>query len=252
METDLGSRKIQRTGRGSYIISLPKIWVEDQGLNRGNELLFTIQKDSSSLLLKSGKTRNEKSESIHELKEYSILVDGTDTPELVCRKIRSFYVVSTDLIHIHFKEDVDIQNHKSIIRDLVRNKLLGSEIIDEKRNSLTLQILITHPDFPIEKAIRRMAILALLANRDAILALKNPEQSLIQRVFDGYNDANRLGLYIIRQLKFGIIRGLFREFGFRTSNTSRCSVSWNIYKHIAIYRKRWHYEDEQRLCSFIT
>ncbi len=216
MERDLGYRKIQRTGRGSYIISLPKNWVENNGLERGNELLFKVQNDSS-LLLESQKMRNGRTASEPELKVYSILVNRKEDPQFVCRKIRSLYVVSTDLIHIRFKEEVDVQKHKSVIRDLVRNKLLGSEIIDETNNEITLQILITHPDFPIEKAIRRMAILALLANRDAILALKSEERGLIQGVIDGYNDANRLGLYIIRQLKFGIMHGLFKEFGFRTS-----------------------------------
>ena len=41
-EKDLGYRRVQCTGRGSYIISLPKEWVEDIGLKRGSEIAFNL------------------------------------------------------------------------------------------------------------------------------------------------------------------------------------------------------------------
>ncbi|HUU87685.1 MAG TPA: AbrB/MazE/SpoVT family DNA-binding domain-containing protein, partial [Candidatus Glassbacteria bacterium] len=37
---DLGYRRVQSTGRGSYIISLPKNWVKDLGLKKGSEVAF--------------------------------------------------------------------------------------------------------------------------------------------------------------------------------------------------------------------
>jgi phosphate uptake regulator len=50
-EKDLGYRRVQCTGRGSYIISLPKEWVDDLGLNRGSEIAFNIQPDSTLTLV---------------------------------------------------------------------------------------------------------------------------------------------------------------------------------------------------------
>ena len=93
---------------------------------------------------------------------------------------------------------------------------LGSEVIDETADEITLQILIRHTEFSIDKATRRMAILAIAANRDAIAALKNRSPELFQSVVNAYNDVNRLGLYIVRQLKFGIERSLFQDLGFET------------------------------------
>jgi phosphate uptake regulator len=61
-----------------------------------------------------------------------------------------------------------------------------------------------------------MAIIALSANRDAITALKNRSKELFQNVINTNHDVNRLGLYVVRQLKFGIERNLFRELGFET------------------------------------
>ncbi len=50
-EKDLGYRRVQCTGRGSYIISLPKEWVEDIGLKRGSEIAFNIQPDNTLSLI---------------------------------------------------------------------------------------------------------------------------------------------------------------------------------------------------------
>jgi phosphate uptake regulator len=61
-----------------------------------------------------------------------------------------------------------------------------------------------------------MAIVALAANRDAVAALKERSTSLFDSVINARNDVNRLGLYIVRQLKYGIERNLYRELGFAT------------------------------------
>lgn len=216
MERDLGYRRIQRTGRGSYIISLPKEWVQGLGLEKGSHLAFKMQDDSSILLVPRKILEARKEVKEPRLTEYRVLVDSKDSPQSVCRKVASLYVISADLVRIRFKRGNIPPEHKAAMNNLIRNVLLGSEIIDETSNEITLQILINHPEFPVEKAVRRMAILALSANRDAILALENMDEKLIKGVTEACNDVDRLNLYVIRQLKYGLERNLFKELGFRT------------------------------------
>src|SRR4030066_2586231 len=130
--------------------------------------------------------------------------------------IRALYAIGADIIHVRFKSPEDAKKDKAETKNFVRDTFLGSEIIDETSEEITLQILIRHSEFPIEKAVRRMAIVALSANKDAIGALKNRSTSLFESVINAHNDVNRLGLYIVRQLKYGIERHLYRELGFRT------------------------------------
>jgi len=216
MEKDLGYRRVQRTGRGSYITSLPKDWVQEIGIERGNEIAFKVRDDSSLILIPRRIMEGRKEIEKPKLKEYSIYVDQKGDPKSVCRKMISLYVVSADIIRIRFKDSKIEPKFKTAINNLVKNELLGSEIIDETANEITIQILINHPDFPVEQAIRRMAVIALSANRDAISALKNMDQDLIQSVIDIHADVNRLNLYVIRQLKFGLERNLFSDMGFKT------------------------------------
>jgi phosphate uptake regulator len=130
--------------------------------------------------------------------------------------IRALYAIGADIIHIHFKNIKDVTKVKNEMKNFVRDTFLGAEIIDETPEGITLQILIRHSEFSIEKAVRRMAIVALAANRDAVLALKDKSTSLFDSVINSHNDVNRLGLYIVRQLKYGIERNLYRELGFKT------------------------------------
>lgn len=217
MERDLGYRRIQSTGRGSYIISLPKEWVGSIELEKGSEVAFKLRDDSSLVLVPRKILERRLDDEKPRLKEYWVLVEPKEDPQSVCHKIIALYVVSANLLHIRFKGEEGSSEHRMLIKNLVRNALLGSEIVDETSNEIVLQILVEHPEFPVERAIRRMAILALSADRDAISALRmNMDQKLIQNVIEAYNDVNRLDLYVIRQLKFGLEQNLFKELGFRT------------------------------------
>jgi phosphate uptake regulator len=216
-EKDLGYRKVQSTGRGSYIISLPKDWVQDTGLKKGSEIDFNVQPDSSLTLVPRKLREKYEEEKGVKLKEYYINAEPEEQDlHSTLRMIKALYVISADVIRVHFKGVKDAAKCKNEIRNFARNNLLGAEIIDEAPDEITLQILIKHSDFPIEKAVRRMAIVALSANREAIEALKNRSQSMFQSVINAHNDVNRLGHYIVRQLKFGIEHNLFRELGFKT------------------------------------
>jgi phosphate uptake regulator len=216
-EKDLGYRKVQSTGRGSYIISLPKMWVQDAGLKKGSEIDFNVKADSSlTLVPRKLKERYEEAADTR-LKEYYINAEPKEEDLLsTLRMIKALYVISADVIRVHFKGVADAAKCKNEIRQFARDTLLGAEIIDERIDEITLQILIKHSEFPIEKAVRRMAIVALSANREAMEALKKPSQALFQSVINAHNDVNRLGHYVVRQLKFGIERNLFRELGFKT------------------------------------
>ena len=215
-EKDLGYRRVQCTGRGSYIISLPKEWVEDLGLTRGSEIAFNIEADSTLTLVPRKIMEKEGREDTSKPKEYYINVDPKEPTESTLRMIRALYAIGADIIRIRIKNVPNPTKYKNEIKNLARDNFLGSEVIDETPDEITLQILIKYSEFPIEKAVRRMAIVALAANRDAVVALKDRNLSLFDSVFSSRNDVNRLGLYIVRQLKHGIERNLYRELGFRT------------------------------------
>jgi phosphate uptake regulator len=157
-EKDLGYRRVQCTGRGSYIISLPKEWVEDLELKRGSEIAFNIQTDLTLMLVPRKIQEKEGRGNAAKPKEYYISIDPKENIQSTIRMIRALYTIGADIIRIHFKNPSDAIKYKNEIKGLARDNFLGSEIIDETADEITLQILIKHSEFPIEKAVRRMAI----------------------------------------------------------------------------------------------
>ncbi|MCX8170894.1 MAG: phosphate uptake regulator PhoU [Candidatus Bathyarchaeota archaeon] len=215
MERDLGSRKVQCVGRGSFIISLPKEWVHETEISRGSELIFKVLDDGSALLIPRKAFKARESEK-PKLREYWLYVKPEDDSASLRRKITALYVVGADIIHLRFRDKSCLQKHRAAMNDLVKNNLLGSEIIDESENEITIRILINHPNLPVEMAIRRMAVLALAANKEAVSALKSEGDNFMKVVSEIYNDVSRLNLYVIRQLKYHLERGLFKDLGFKS------------------------------------
>ena len=151
-EKDLGYRRVQCTGRGSYIISLPKEWVEDIGLNRGSEIAFNIQPDSTLTLVPRKIMEKEGRENGSKPKEYYINIDPKEPPQSTIRMIRALYAIGADIIRVHFKNTTDATKNKNEIKNLARDNFLGSEIIDETPDEITMQILIKHSEFPLGKS----------------------------------------------------------------------------------------------------
>lgn len=214
MERDLGYRRIQRTGRGSYIVSLPKEWVLSTELDKGSQLAFKIQEDSS-LLLVPRNILEEHGETKANKKEYIIHVTRKDIPQSISRRIMSLYVISADSIRITCRDEEITPEQKTAIKNTVK-MLLGSEVVSEAPKEIIIQTLINHPEFPIETALRRMSAIATIMDNSVVSALKNFDENLIQDVIDSDTDLDRLNLYVVRQLKYGIERNLSKEMGFES------------------------------------
>ncbi len=195
---------------------MPKEWVQDIGLKRGSEIAFNLEPDSSLNLVPRKIKEKTADKEGNKLKEYYISVDPEEELESTLRMIQALYVISADIMRVHFRGSGDISKCKTGVKNFAKQTFLGSEIIDETNDEVTIQILVKHSEFPIEKAVRRMVIVALAAHRDVILALKGGNKELFQNIVNSQHDSNRLGLYIVRQLKFGIEHNMYRELGFRT------------------------------------
>jgi phosphate uptake regulator len=216
MERELGYRTVQSTGRGSFIMSLPKKWAQETGIDKGSLIAIKIMKDMSLVLIprKMEEKRTEKSEM---LKEYFIKANQRSDADSVCRRLTSLYATGAELIHISFKDIEKCKEFKTAVTNLARNLLLGTEIVEETREEMSLQVLINHPELPIEKAISRMANLSISAHNDSIVALGNLDEDKLQYIYRRKMDVERLNLYVVRQLKYGIEHNLFGDWGFETS-----------------------------------
>ena len=192
-------RRVQLTGRGSYIVSIPKHWVDQAGLAKGGRIEFSRQGNSGLLLTPMEQVKYDNGKS-----RCAITIDPDEEPESVERKIISLYVVGFSTIEIGAKSGSLTGPVREAIRDVARTKLVGTELVTESSHSATLQVLLTYPQLLVPDALRRMSSIANSMQQDAIQALINSDSEMAKQVIKIDDEIDRFSLYIIRQLKWAV------------------------------------------------
>jgi phosphate uptake regulator len=207
-QTNEETRKIQFTGKSTYIISLPKKWVTSLGLKAGSPI--TITQQNSSLIL----TPKEMAKPATQPAEATLTISSKDDPDTITRAIISLYLIGYNFIIVRTREERIGTMQRNVIKELTRKKLVGTEIILETSNEIKLQTLASYPELSVENALRRMCIIATSMHNDAIQALKNLDKKLAQEVIQLDDEVDRFSLYIIRQLKVAVQNGkILRDIG---------------------------------------
>nr|WP_256202536.1 AbrB/MazE/SpoVT family DNA-binding domain-containing protein [Sulfuracidifex tepidarius] len=136
------TRKIQLTGGSTYIVSLPKEWVKALSLKAGDEV--QIMEDSDLKLVVIPKNGEKK-----DTDKRKILLCENMIVEAIAREFIAYYMAGYSQVTITCKKMKG--EDRAYIKDVVRKRLLGAEVIEEDVSSLTVQFLINEKDLPITK-----------------------------------------------------------------------------------------------------
>ena len=82
------TRKIQKTGGSTYIVSLPKKWVSDSNLKQGDSVRVDVRPDGTLSLASTGATEHQK------LIKKMEIGDDAD-PKALLRELIGCYVTAT-------------------------------------------------------------------------------------------------------------------------------------------------------------
>ncbi len=206
-------RRIQFTGKSSYIISLPKQWITELGLKQGDQIRI-VRENSSTLKLYPPKYEyhNQKKE------EAIIEIDIDEESSSIVRKLISLYFLGFKTIKIKSKNNRLNPIQRNSVKGAVKRMLMGSEIISDSSVGITIQVLVNLLELSVDGAFKRMIHLAKSMSSDAILAVKENNLELAQEVINTDDEVDRFGFYIIRQLKIAIQNEhMLKEMGFRNA-----------------------------------
>lgn len=193
------TRKLQFTGGSTYIISLPKRWVDQNQLRKGSMIKLREEEGGFLSIFPPDTAVQQRPE------EASIKVAVKDIPDAVIRKTVSAYLVGYNIIRIKGESQKQLSTkQRREIKTFSRNMLVGTEIVIDTPQELTLQVLLSYPELSVQSALRRMSIITASMHRDAITALKELDSQPAKEVLTTDNEVDRFNLYIIRQLKTAI------------------------------------------------
>ncbi|MCK4309869.1 MAG: AbrB/MazE/SpoVT family DNA-binding domain-containing protein [Methanomicrobia archaeon] len=187
-------RRIQITGGGTYIISLPKKWIRRYKLKRGDSL--TIEERDMGLFLTLKKEKLKKSAVI-------------TLPGNIMREITAKYMCGYDTISIVSEGNID-HSDRRIIKDVLKT-LSGYEIVDEKNREITICNLLDPSELPTKKAMKRQFFVATSMQKDFLKSFLTNDPELARDVIQRDFEVDRLYFLVVRQLRTAIIDTSFAE-----------------------------------------
>jgi phosphate uptake regulator len=209
-------RKLQFTGGSTYIISLPKRWIDQNQLKKGS--VIRLREEEGGLL----SVIPGKAEMPPKMDEAVIRVSPSDNVDLVIRKTVSTYLVGYNIIHLRAERQQQLTiKQRQEIKNFARHMLVGTEMVIDTPSDLTLQVLLSYPELSVQSALRRMSIITSSMHRDAMTALKDLDNQVARGVITTDNEVDRFNLYMVRQLKTGIQNArIIKEIGL--TNAKEC------------------------------
>jgi phosphate uptake regulator len=220
------TRRLQFTGKSSYIVSLPKQWVTELGLKQGDQITITRQgKSGLKILPAKDQTKTIQSE------EAVLEIARDEENSAIIRKLVSLYFLGYKTIQIKPKADRLQPGQRNAIKSAVKGMLMGGEIISDSVDGITIQVLVNLLELSVDGAFKRMLHLAKSMLKDALLAVKEGNIELAKEVIDSDDEVDRFGFYIIRQLKIAIQNEyMLKDMGF--TNARQCLGYRLIVKNI--------------------
>ncbi len=192
------TRKIQLSGGSTYIISLPKEWVEELKIKVG-ENVTVVKNSNESLTLFPREHSNDKNETVAIINS-----SQKDSGESVKRKIIAAYLAGYKTIRIKTKGMKIPTEHSRSVRDLVHSSMIGTEIVESSSDAITIQILTRLPELSFESALKRMYLMATNMIKESIEALEEMDIPHADEIVNMDDEVDRFGLYMRRNLVLAI------------------------------------------------
>ena len=119
-------RKVQKSGRATYAVNLPKSWIVRNSIGSGDEISIIEETDGNLTICP---------DAVRDPLRYAIKIDGQTRIEDIILKFTSLYLKQYDLITIEPITKLSCTQYIDMRNEL--EKLMGFEIVEEDENIIT-------------------------------------------------------------------------------------------------------------------
>ena len=192
------TRKVQKTGKSTLNVSLPKKWANENGISNGS-LIFITQNQNRDLLLSA-----ERSE-----RDLVAKIDiASKRGDPLIREVIACYVAGYKTMEISSRQMTAMQ--KKDLHSIV-NKLIGPEILEETVNKVVIRDLLSSEELNPDHALKRIKNMTRSMIQDAVSSVIKSNKELAIDVIQRDNDVDRLYLLISRQFCKILSSGSIKE-----------------------------------------
>jgi len=200
-------RKLQKIKGGSFTISLPKDWVEELKLKRGEQMAVSEEEDGSLRIYPVSEPLEKSYEVTLALEEY---------PNLRALEycVATYYIQGSKKINMVSKQIIPAEDKKRL--KLLRTELPGVEVAEEKADRLSFQVLIDPTAFGLESLIEKTSSFSLHLQEDAVKSVLENNVQLAKEVVERSREALRHYRMTIRQVALSSLdKTIAKEVGVR-------------------------------------
>ena len=214
------SRKLQKTGGSTLIVSLPKKWTTENKLKAGSEVRLTEQ-PNSTITIDPNQTNLRK--------KISIVKSNDEENQHLIRDLIGVYLAGGTEIKVIGNPRLTVKERKTIRK--FSASVIGLEIIEEEATQAILTDMSNPGALPFRTAIKRLYKIVSAMYNDSILILEGSED-LAADVVDRDKEADKLQWFIERQFNMML----------ENSNLSRqleaSAFEGVVYSNVARYLER--------------
>lgn len=183
-------RKLIGFGKNSYVVSLPKQWVDKNKLNKGD--LLSIDESKEGLLLKTNNLE------VKEEPKTAVINAENKSLSNLKTEIISAYVDNHNIVEVIYK---DLKTNAPAIRDILHD-LAGLEVINQTSTRIVAKDLININELSIKTLVRRMDNITRAMIEDAIECFGGIDHS--DSLLNIDKDVNRLYFLTSRVIRSGL------------------------------------------------
>ncbi len=191
------TRRVQITGKSSYIVSIPKRWVEELGLKPKDEVMIVRHGISSIQIMPKHMLKQQQ-------RDATIHVGSKSSADSVLRDLISLYLLGYSIINIRAEQGRLTPELKKVVKESARRLLMGAEVTADSMDNITIQVLLNVMELSIDNAFKRMLLLTKSMLKESLLAVKESNAELAREVIAGDDEVDRFSFYIVRQLNIAV------------------------------------------------
>jgi len=214
------SRKLQKTGGSTLIVSLPKKWINKNKLEAGSEVRLTKQPDGT-MNIDPGVSDTDK--------KISIVKCNDEESQHLFRDLIGVYIAGGTEIKVIGSPRLTVKERKTVRK--FSASVIGFEIIEEEATQAILTDMSNPGALSFRTAIKRLYKIVSAMYNDSILILEGTED-LAADVVDRDKEADKLQWFIERQFN------MMLENASLSRQLKASSFEGVIYSNVARYLER--------------
>jgi phosphate uptake regulator len=183
-------RKLQRTPDGTFLVTIPKAWAKRVGLDQGSVVSYEERPDGR--LLMSPRIDEERP-------PLEVILEASP---FVRREIIERYLLGYDIIRIQSKDSLSPETRDEVRKTTKR--LVGLEVLEEDAKKIVLQCLMEPSLLNPERILRRLEMLSMPMQIDAVQAFVQSNTELANGVVERDEEVDRWYFLLVRLVRAAI------------------------------------------------